>query len=111
MVEITGIAHAAIFTQHRRLVELSRETERSRELLDESVQIVFADAANATRKARSLAERWGEQQLLDPDAARDTAAHLAREVNEAEGRLAALLARQEKIAVELEEMAGGEREE
>lgn len=107
MVEIIGIAHASIFTQHRVLIDRGRESERSRALLDESVRIVFTDAANAVHGARSLAERWGEQQLLDPTTAEETATALAAKVEEAEGRLAALLMRQEEIASELESLAGG----
>ena len=105
MVEIIGIAHAAIFTQHRVIIDLDRDDERSRALLDESVQIVFTDAPSATRKARSLAERWGEQQLLDPVAAEATQALLGAELAEAERRLAALLAREEEITAEMSRLA------
>lgn len=108
MIEIIGIAHAAIFTQHRRVIDLGRDDERSRALLDESVRIVFHEAPSATRKARSLAERWGEQQLLDPGAAKGTGAVLAAEIEQAEDRLAALLERQEEIAAELRRLAAGE---
>ncbi len=107
MVEIIGLAHAAIFTQHRLLIDRGRDDERGRALLDESVQIVFTDAPSATGEARSLAERWGEQQLLDPVAAEETQALLGAELEEAERRLAALLARQEEITAEMSRLAAG----
>lgn len=107
MIEIIGIAHAAIFTQHRRVIDLGRDDERSRALLDESVRIVFDEAPSATRKARSLAERWGGQQLLDPDAVQGTETVLAAEIEKAEDRLAALLERQEQIADELRWLVAG----
>ena len=101
MVEIIGIAHAAIFTQHRVLTELGREDAGTRALLDESVRIVFTDAPAATLAARSLAARWAEQQLLDPAGAERLRPQLAAEIEEAERGLRALLARQEEIAAEL----------
>jgi hypothetical protein len=107
MVEIIGIAHAAIFTQHRRLIDLGLDDEGSRGLLDESIKIVFTDAPSATRRARALAERWGEQQLLDPGRAGPTRDQLATELEQSERRLEGLLARQEEIARELRERAGG----
>ena len=108
MVEIIGIAHAAIFTQHRLLIDLGRDDEHSRALLGESVRIVFADAPNVTHDTRALAERWAEQQLLDPESAESTRSLLAGEIEEAERELEVLLARQEEIADELIERAGGE---
>lgn len=111
MLEIIGIAHAAIFTQHRRLIELGRHSERSRLLLDESVRIVFTEAPFAARWARSLAERWGEQQLLDPVSADETRTQLNEELEYAERRLRELLARQEGIAAELDRLAAGELDE
>lgn len=92
------------------MIDLGRDDERSRALLDESVRIVFNEAPSTTRKARSLAERWGEQQLLDPDAAQGTETVLAAEIEQAEDRLAALLERQEQIADELRRLVAGEPE-
>lgn len=73
-------------------------------LLDESVQIVFTAAPAAAQEARTLAERWGEQELLDPDSAPGTRARLDEEIDRAEDRLARLLARQEQIAAELRQL-------
>lgn len=107
MVEIIGIAHAAIFTQHRVLIDLGRDDETSRALLDESVRIVFTDAPNATNRVRALAERRGEQQLLDPRGAEATRALLAAAIEKAEHQLADLLARQEELAADLQRLAAG----
>jgi len=101
MVEIINIAHAAVYTERRLLIDLGRDDARSQELLSECVRIVFTDTPAVIRGVRSLAERWGEQQLLDPSSARDTWIMLEEEITCAEGRLADLLARQEQIAVEL----------
>ncbi len=89
MVEIIGLAHAAIFTQHRLLIDRGRDDERGRALLDESVQIVFTDTPSAPQ-GTIVGERWGEQQLLDPGAAEETQALLGAELEEAERRLGAL---------------------
>lgn len=107
IVEIIGLAHAAIFTQRRLLIDLARDDERSRALLDESVRIVFTEAPNAAREARSLAEHWAEQQLLDPHRAEITWSRLSAEIGDAQRRLMGLLARQEAIAAELRERAAG----
>jgi hypothetical protein len=69
MLEIISIAHAVIFTQRRLLIDLGHDEASSRGLLEESVRIMFSDAPDATREVRALAERWGEQQLLDPASA------------------------------------------
>ncbi len=105
MVEIINIARAVIYTQHRLLIDLGRDDAHGKGLLSEFVRVVFTDTPAATRGARALAERWGEQQLLDPPSAPATLALLDEAIKDAEARLGRLLARQEQIAAELRLLA------
>ena len=69
LLEIITLAHAAIYTVHRRLIDLDADDEESRPLLQESVEIVFSKAPEVGRRARELTAEWGACQLLDPSAA------------------------------------------
>ncbi len=105
MVEIIGIAHAAIFTHHRGLIDSGQDDDHTRALLDESIEIVFREAPGATAQARSLAALWAEQQLLDPGRVETTWSLLVAELEDTERSLERLLARQEEIAAELHRTA------
>lgn len=110
MLEIVTLSHAAIYTAHRRLIDLEADDDETRRLLDESAQIALRRAPNAGRRARQLASEWGARQLLDPSSAALALAATERETARAERALRRLLHRQEEIAARLrarlEEAAG-----
>lgn len=101
LLEIITLAHAAIYTVHRRLSDLDADVEESRQLLQESVEIVFSKAPEVGRGARELAAEWGARQLLDPSAAPSVLAAAEKEAAHAERALRRLLRRQEEIATRL----------
>lgn len=100
MVEIIYAAHASIFAQHRRVLDLDRDEARTRELLRESAHIVFQRAPAAAREARTIAQDHAIGEILNPKGTGDSAA-LDRAVRTAEATLSDLLRRQEAIADEL----------
>lgn len=101
LMEIITRAHAVIYAEHRRLVDLDLADETTRELLDESVRIVFERAPEAAREARSVAHEQAMQQLLDPASGPGDPPALERATGRAEDLLQSLLRRQEEIAREL----------
>lgn len=101
LLEIITLAHAAIYTAHRRLIDLGADDEESRQLLEESVEIVFSKAPEVGRRARELASEWGARQLLDPSAAPSVLAAAENEAAHAERALRRLLRRQEEVATRL----------
>lgn len=101
LLEIITLAHAAIYTTHRRLIDLGADDEESRRLLDESVEIVFSQAPEVGRRARELAAEWGARQLLDPSSAPSVLAAAENEAARTESALRQLLRRQEEVATRL----------
>jgi hypothetical protein len=55
LLEVITLAHATIYTQRRRLINLGADDDESRRLLEESAEIVFSQAPRASRRARELA--------------------------------------------------------
>ena len=103
LLEVITLAHAAIYTGHRRLVDHGIDDEESRRLLQESVEIVFDEAPTTAQRVRELAAEWGTRQLLDPPSAPGSLAAMEREAAHAETALRQLLQRQEEIAARLRE--------
>jgi hypothetical protein len=101
LLEVITLAHAAIYAEHRRLVDLGADDDESRRLLAESVRIVFSEAPDASRRARGLASEWGGRQLLDPSSAASALMATEEEAARAEPALRQLLRRQEEIAARL----------
>lgn len=101
LLEIITLAHAAIYTEHRRLIDLDADDDESRRLLDESAEIALLQAPSAGRRARELASEWGARQLLDPSSAASALAATEKETARAERALRRLLRRQEEIAAKL----------
>jgi hypothetical protein len=101
LLEIITLAHAAIYTGHRHLVDLGVDDDDSRRLLEESAGIVFDEAPTAGQRARELASEWGARQLLDPTSAPAALAAAESEAARAEAALRQLLRRQEEIAASL----------
>ncbi len=101
LLEIITLAHAAIYTAHRRLIDLDADDEESRRLLEESVEIVFSKAPKVGRRARELSAEWGASQLLDPSTAPSVLAAAEKEAAHAERELRRLLRRQEEVATRL----------
>jgi hypothetical protein len=99
--DVFRIAHEAIFGLHRRLVAYERDSERSRDLLAESVENTLTRAQAILAESRRLAVRWSEEELLDPARAAETLDALAVEVSRIEPELRRLVARQSEIAREL----------
>lgn len=98
LLEIIMLAHAAIYTEHRRVADLGADDDESRRLLAESAQIVFDRAPAVSQRARELAAEWGATQLLDPQGASSALAAVETEAAGAERALRQLLHRQEEIA-------------
>lgn len=101
LVEVITLAHAAIYTEHRRFIGLDADDADTRRLLDESAKIVFSQAPKASQRARELASEWGARQLLDPASAAAALAATKEEAIRAERALRDLLHRQEEIAARL----------
>jgi len=101
LVEVITLAHAAIYTEHRRLTDLDADDDETRRLLDESARIVLSDAPKAGQRARELASEWGARQLLDPASAAAALTATKEEALRAERALRRSLRRQEEIAAQL----------
>lgn len=95
---------AAATLAHERIADLQRRagTERARELLRESAEIVLWQIPNLTRGVTAAAVTWDEQQLLDPPQAQQTLRLIEAQISEIENELVALRGRQIAIARELE---------
>jgi hypothetical protein len=78
-----------------------RADTRTRALLAEAAGIATVELPQMTARARDLAARWFDEQVLDPEAALDTLRALQDEVSSIEPRIMQLRARQNEIAAEL----------
>jgi hypothetical protein len=98
------IAHEAIFEMRRELIAGDRGHPEQARLLEESARIVIVDLPALTADARQLSTRWGEQSLLDPEAAEETAGELETELERIEAEVKSRLDRQREIAARLRAM-------
>lgn len=98
------IAHEYAADLHRELVELHADSERSRELLGESAELVLGRMRELTSDLRGLGLDWAEQNLLNPLQAERTRHLIEARFAEIEPELSALRARQNAIVHELREL-------
>ncbi|MGH2953897.1 MAG: hypothetical protein ACRDK9_07725 [Solirubrobacterales bacterium] len=106
LLSASAIAHEAIFDMRHELTSTGRCGAEPDELLRESAMIAATRLPDATARARSLARRWGEQTVLDPDAAAATVHELAAELERIEPEIRRLIDRQRRIAARLHSMLG-----
>lgn len=99
-MEMIATAHTAIFTWHRRVIDLGRDGDRTRGLLGESARIAVHEAPEAARRVRAALLDATIGRLLDPAAAGDDTGDDAA-IAAAEAALLAMLRRQQVIVDEL----------
>jgi hypothetical protein len=98
------IAHEIIFDMHSELLERHPGQNTSAGLVAESAQIASLHLPRLTSVLNSLAARWDEEAVLDPDAADRTAGELAAEFEKIEPELRTLVDRQREISVALRDL-------
>jgi hypothetical protein len=101
------IAHETIFDMHSELLERDPGQDASTGLVAESAQIASLHVPRLTSVLRSLATRWHEQALLDPEAADRTAGEAAAEFGRIEPELTSLVTRRREINAELRDLLSG----
>jgi hypothetical protein len=100
------IAHEYADDLHYELAELHADDIHTRKLLSESAAVVLKELPRLVRDLSSLGREWGEQELLDPSQAEQTAQVLAARWADVAPALVALRARQDEIVAELAELVG-----
>ena len=99
------LAHEAMWQLRRRLIGAGRDDDRVHRLFGEAAELAVGELSRLLREPRRLRDIWAEQELLDPDAATQTAAQLAAELERIEPSLMNLRSRQNEIARELRRLA------
>lgn len=99
------LTHEVIWDLHQILVVAARDDPHTRDLLDEAARVVVLEMPTVAQETRRLGERWYEQDLLDPTAAKRTLDELDEAVDAIEPELRRLRFRQNEIAAELRRLA------
>lgn len=82
------------------------DSEECAALLAESARIATKEIPDAVAGAREVASRWGDEAIIDPDAAQKTLTELSVAVDACQPILRTLLHRQRKIASMLRSRLG-----